>query len=145
MPNVPFSYGVDVLSGTSKKPIQASLLAFWVRITRQHVTRLCRAGVVPGAFQTKGGHWRVRPSKALADWIVRYAPERAIEPMPDAPIAIVSEANERVFSYSAQLSIERHHFRQLERAFRRRGLLAKRRDNAYLHKISPILWPSPTR
>jgi hypothetical protein len=49
--------------------VDASFLAALTGMTRQHVTRLCRAGKVPGAYQSKGGHWRCRWSAMLARWV----------------------------------------------------------------------------
>lgn len=46
--------------------IDASDLALMLGITRQHLTRLSRAGHVPGAYRTKGGHWRYRWNESLA-------------------------------------------------------------------------------
>ena len=76
MAHVPFPYVGGIPNGMSKKPVLISTLALWAGFTRQHVTRLCRAGVVPGAFQTRGGHWRVRPSAALARWIAAEGDRR---------------------------------------------------------------------
>ena len=45
--------------------VTAAELAEILGITRQHLTRLCRAGSVPNAYQTKGGHWRFRWSAKL--------------------------------------------------------------------------------
>ena len=49
--------------------IDASVIAQLVGCSRQHLTRKCRAGVVPGAYQSKGGHWRARWSSWLVDWV----------------------------------------------------------------------------
>ena len=50
--------------------IDASVIAQLVGCSRQHLTRKCRAGRVPGAYQSKGGHWRARWSRWLAEWVV---------------------------------------------------------------------------
>ena len=57
------------LRGGSK--VDASFVASLAGMTRQHVTRLCRKGILPGAYQTKGGHWRLRWSEGLANWIAQ--------------------------------------------------------------------------
>ena len=49
--------------------IDASVIAQLAGCSRQHLTRLCRAGKVPGAYQSKGGHWRARWSRFLAEWL----------------------------------------------------------------------------
>lgn len=46
--------------------VDASFVAGLMGCTRQHLTRLCRAGKVPGAYQSIGGHWRMRWSRQLA-------------------------------------------------------------------------------
>ncbi len=48
--------------------VSASELALALGITRQHLTRLCRAGGVPGSYRTKGGHWRFRWVANLKKW-----------------------------------------------------------------------------
>ena len=48
--------------------MDASFLGFLVGVTRQHITRLCRSGKIPGAYQSKGGHWRFRWSNELSQW-----------------------------------------------------------------------------
>ena len=50
--------------------IDASVIAQLAGCSRQHLTRKCRAGKVPGAYQSKGGHWRARWSQWLAEWVV---------------------------------------------------------------------------
>jgi hypothetical protein len=63
------------LRGGSK--VDASFVALLAGMTRQHVTRLCRKGILLGAYQTKGGHWRLRWSEGLANWIAQnQKPER---------------------------------------------------------------------
>lgn len=49
--------------------VDASFIALLTGCTRQHLTRLCRSGKVPNAYQSKGGHWRARWSRDLAHWI----------------------------------------------------------------------------
>ncbi len=49
--------------------VDASFVAALVGMTRQHVTRLCRAQKIPGAYQSKGGHWRFRWSGELYGWV----------------------------------------------------------------------------
>ena len=49
--------------------VTAAELAEMLGITRQHLTRLCRAGSVPNAYQTKGGHWRFRWSAELESMV----------------------------------------------------------------------------
>lgn len=49
--------------------VDASFIALLVGCTRQHLTRLCRNGKVPCAYQSKGGHWRSRWTRDLAYWI----------------------------------------------------------------------------
>lgn len=48
--------------------MDASFLGCLVGVTRQHITRLCRSGKIPGAYQSKGGHWRFRWSSELSQW-----------------------------------------------------------------------------
>jgi hypothetical protein len=48
------------------------LLASEMGVTRRTVTRWCEAGKVPGAYRTKGGHWRLRKSRRLATCRRRY-------------------------------------------------------------------------
>lgn len=62
--------------------VDASFVALITGCSRQHLTRLCRKGKVPGAYQSKGGHWRARWSRDLAFWIAanqrlsgRYPPD----------------------------------------------------------------------
>ncbi len=51
-----------------KKWVPVSEIARKLGYTRQHFTRLCRGGTVPGARQTKGGHWRVAVTKGFLAW-----------------------------------------------------------------------------
>ena len=44
------------------------LLATETDVTRRTVTRWCEAGKVPGAYQTKGGHWRWRRPRSN-EWL----------------------------------------------------------------------------
>lgn len=46
--------------------VRISELGEVIGLTRQHMTRLCRGGKIPEAYQTKGGHWRIRWSLRLA-------------------------------------------------------------------------------
>ena len=62
--------------------VDASFVALITGCTRQHLTRLCRKGKVPGAYRSKGGHWLARWSRDLAFWIaanqrlsVRHPPD----------------------------------------------------------------------
>jgi hypothetical protein len=41
------------------------LLASEMGVTRRTVTRWCTAGKVPGAYRTKGGHWRLRKPRRI--------------------------------------------------------------------------------
>jgi|UniRef100_UPI00404B4048 hypothetical protein len=52
--------------------VNATEIAEIIGCTRQHFTRLCRSGQVPAAYQSKGGHWRVRWTKELASWIAKH-------------------------------------------------------------------------
>jgi hypothetical protein len=49
--------------------VDVAFIAFLLGYTRQHTTRLCRAAKVPGAYTSKGGHWRARWSESLASWV----------------------------------------------------------------------------
>lgn len=46
----------------------------WIKCVNQRtVRRWCQKGMVPGAYQTRGGHWRVRESKKFNRWLIfRY-------------------------------------------------------------------------
>ena len=44
------------------------LLASEMGVTRRTVTRWCAAGKVPGAYRTKGGHWRLRKPRRPLNW-----------------------------------------------------------------------------
>ena len=50
--------------------MDASEIAEWMGISRQHFTLLCRKGQVPNAYQSRGGHWRVRYSKEFEAWFL---------------------------------------------------------------------------
>jgi len=50
--------------------MDASEIADWMGISRQHFTLLCRKGEVPNAYQSRGGHWRVRYSKEFEEWFL---------------------------------------------------------------------------
>lgn len=52
----------------AKKWVPVSEIARKLGYTRQHFTRLCRGGTVPGARQTKGGHWRIAVTKGFVAW-----------------------------------------------------------------------------
>jgi len=65
-----------------------------VGLTRQHMTRLCRNGDVPGAYQTAGGHWRVGDSLSLARWILARAPRVGAADAGPALLALRLRANE---------------------------------------------------
>lgn len=56
--------------------VDACLIAQLTGMTRQHITRLCRGGNVPGAYQSKGGHWRFRWSQQLAVWVSQRMPDK---------------------------------------------------------------------
>jgi hypothetical protein len=43
----------------------AMLLASEMGVTRRTVTRWCAAGRVPGAYRTRGGHWRLRKPRRI--------------------------------------------------------------------------------
>lgn len=49
--------------------VDLRFLALLLGVTRQHASRLCRAGKVPGAYQSQGGHWRARWSAQLHNWV----------------------------------------------------------------------------
>jgi hypothetical protein len=55
--------------------VDASFLAGLVGMTRQHMTRLCRTGKIPSAYQSTGGHWRFRWSIELDEWVQQLAPK----------------------------------------------------------------------
>src|SRR6266516_4303123 len=44
----------------SDSPMSLTSLASEKGVSRRTVQRWCAAGKVPGAYRTKGGHWRVR-------------------------------------------------------------------------------------
>ncbi len=48
--------------------IPAGEVARKLGYTRQHFARLCRGGGVPSVRRTKGGHWRINPTKEFAAW-----------------------------------------------------------------------------
>ena len=50
--------------------MDASEISEWMGISRQHFTLLCRKGQVPNAYQSRGGHWRVRYSKEFEEWFL---------------------------------------------------------------------------
>ncbi|MFP6854664.1 MAG: hypothetical protein VB980_02685 [Opitutales bacterium] len=50
--------------------MDASEIAEWMGISRQHFTLFCRKGKVPNAYQSRGGHWRVRYSKEFEEWFL---------------------------------------------------------------------------
>lgn len=74
MGNVPFKLLIDQTNGT-RSLIRIGDLARSMGYSRQHLTRLCRSGKVPGARVTRGGHWRVFTSKELARWVAIRAPQ----------------------------------------------------------------------
>jgi excisionase family DNA binding protein len=66
------------------------LLAAEMGVTRRTVQRWCEAGKVPGAYRTKGGHWRLRkPARIsryskyddkIVDFVMRYTSEGGYTP-----------------------------------------------------------------
>jgi len=44
------------------------LLASQIGVSRRTVTRWCAAGKVPGAYRTRGGHWRLRKPRRETYW-----------------------------------------------------------------------------
>ena len=74
------------------------LLAKEMGVSRRTVQRRCEAGNVPGAYRTKGGHWRLRkPTRIkrwcrydgkIVDFVMRYTANGDYRrPIPDAVLA----------------------------------------------------------
>jgi hypothetical protein len=82
--NVPIENG--------KKWVPVSEIARKLGYTRQHFTRLCRGGTVPGARQTKGGHWRVSQTKAFAAWFAAQPRSQGGEFVPTTDSAKAARA-----------------------------------------------------
>jgi hypothetical protein len=73
MGNVPFKLLLDYTNGT-RSLVRIGDLARAMGYSRQHLTRLCRTGKVPGAKATRGGHWRVFTSGELVKWVAARSP-----------------------------------------------------------------------
>ena len=100
----------------------ASEVAKLARMTRQHLTRLCRQGEVPGAFRTKGGHWRVSPSKKLNAWLGR--PDVSPKNYDDILLEVGRVAAEQ-YQYEVAAAAINRTKRRLERRLRVLAALAK--------------------
>ena len=67
-------------------------LASEMGVSRRTVQRWCEARKVPGAYRTKGGHWRLRrPTRIkrygrydgnITNFVIRYTSERGYSPAP---------------------------------------------------------------
>jgi hypothetical protein len=64
---LPIEIGQQFLA-TRKMSDFPLLLASEIGVTRRTVTRWCAAGKVPGAYRTKGGHWRLRKPRRETCW-----------------------------------------------------------------------------
>jgi hypothetical protein len=69
------------------------LLANEIGVSRRTATRWCAAGKIPGAYRTKGGHWRLRRPRGgvcgligynqnIANFVLRYTSEEGYTPPP---------------------------------------------------------------
>jgi len=69
------------------------LLASEMGVSRRTVQRWCEAGKVPGAYRTKGGHWRLRKPRIkrngkwnydenITEFVIRYTSDGGYFPPP---------------------------------------------------------------
>jgi hypothetical protein len=117
MENVPFKLMIDQTNGT-RSLIRIGDLARSMGYSRQHLTRLCRSGKVPGARVTRGGHWRVFTSKQLARWVAIRAPQAV-------------KTNSQSSTHVHKLVIEEYRLKAVATVVRR--LLAKNQRERIAH------------
>jgi hypothetical protein len=109
--------------------VDASEIAEMIGVSRQHVTRLCRHGAVPGAYQSKGGHWRARWSGELVEW-VRVNTTKLEQPFPTDELALLRLLDETLRRQAAVDRVAkavRQESRRLERRTQQILVLGKAR------------------
>jgi hypothetical protein len=67
------------------KKLRCGRLAEMVGLTSRHVCKLAKAGKIPGAKRTKGGHFYFVSCPALGDWISDRRFKRALRKLPNIP------------------------------------------------------------
>ncbi len=103
--------------------MDASEIAEWMGISRQHFTLLCRKGEVPNSYQSRGGHWRVRYSKEFEDWFLLRVG------MP-TDFFIREPAPENYEGFNDRMFEERRQVEMLDKALKARKEFLRRAEKA---------------
>ena len=103
--------------------MDASEIAEWMGISRQHFTLLCRKGEVPNAYQSRGGHWRVRYSKDFEEWFLLRVG------MP-TQFFITGPDPENYEIFNDRMAEERRQVEMLEQALSKRKELLRQADKS---------------
>ena len=59
--------------------ISIPALAKRTSLSRRNLQRMAQEGLIPGASQTAGGHWRIADDARLAGWVSRIAMNQALK------------------------------------------------------------------
>lgn len=103
--------------------MDASEIAEWMGISRQHFTLLCRRGQVPNSYQSRGGHWRVRYSKEFEGWFLLRVG------MPPN-YYIVGPTPESYEDFNDRMLEERLQVEMLEKALKKRRKLLRKAEKS---------------
>ncbi len=103
--------------------MDASEIAEWMGISRQHFTLMCRKGQVPNSYQSRGGHWRVRYSKEFEEWFVLR-----VGMPPNYYVAGPSPENYEKFN--DRMQEERLQVQMLEKALKKRQKLLRQAEKS---------------
>ncbi|MBO46084.1 MAG: hypothetical protein CMJ96_04220 [Planctomycetes bacterium] len=103
--------------------MDASEIAEWMGISRQHFTLSCRRGQVPNAYQSRGGHWRVRYSKEFEEWFLLRVG------MP-TDFFIGGPTPQSYESFNDRMSEERRQVEMLEKALKKRQKLLRQAEKS---------------
>ena len=109
--------------------LDASEIAEWMGVSRQHFTLLCRKGDVPNAYQSRGGHWRVRYSKDFEAWFLLRVG------MP-TNFFVTAPQTENYESFNDRMIEERRQVEMLEKALKIRKKVLRQAEKSERRLLS---------